>query len=40
MNRNNIFWQRFTIAFKYAFWTGVCSGAVGAKEELLKMTLY
>ena len=24
MNRNNIFWQRFTIAFKCAFWTGVC----------------
>ena len=23
MNRNNIFWQRFTIALKYAFWTSV-----------------
>jgi hypothetical protein len=34
MNRNNIFWQRFTIAFKCAFWTGVCSGAIGAQGGL------
>ena len=36
MNRNNIFWQRFTIAFKCAFWTGVCSGAIGAVIAILK----
>ena len=36
MNRNNIFWQRFTIALKYAFWTSACSGADGAVIAILK----
>lgn len=36
MNRNNIFWKHFCVAFMYVFWTGVFAGAIGAVIAVLK----